>query len=252
MKLTIIGSGTARPDGERNSAGFLIQTSDAMILLDCGAGTLHSLARFSAEWEKLTHIFISHFHVDHCGELASFIFAFKWGMRGKRKEPLTLIGPLGLDRLIEGLKLAFGSKLFDLPFPINVQLLASGESLRLGLDTTLRVAKTPHTAESLAARIENVGRVICYTGDTEYSNELATFFHKTDLLISECSFRERRPGVRHLSIRDAAVMAARAQATRLVATHFYFDCDETELKQELQRDYAGEVLIARDGLAVEV
>ena len=47
-------------------------------------------------------------------------------------------------------------------------------------------------------------------------------------------------------------MAARAGAARLVVTHFYFDVDEAELKAELQKDYTGDVIIGRDGLAIEV
>ncbi|MEW6206933.1 MAG: ribonuclease Z [Acidobacteriota bacterium] len=252
MKLTILGSGTAVPNGERNSAGFFVETSDARVMIDCGAGTVHALARFSLRWEEMTHLFISHFHIDHCGEMASLMFAFKWGMRSARSERLTIIGPVGLDLVIEGLKRAYGENLFSPKFPVEVRLIAPGESLRLGKDTHLRVAKTPHTEESLAARIENLDRSICYTGDTDESEELPTFFHRTDVLISECSFRERREGVRHLSIRDAAQMAARSEAARLIATHFYFDFDEAELKRELERDYSGEVMIGKDGMTVKL
>jgi ribonuclease BN (tRNA processing enzyme) len=252
VKLTIIGSGTAQPDGERNSAGYFVETPDARVMMDCGAGTVHALARFGLAWEEMTHLFISHFHVDHCGELASLMFAFKWGMRTTRSERLTIIGPAGLDLLIDGLKRAYGENLFSPKFPLEICLLAPNESLQLGKDTFLRVAKTPHTEESLAARIESRGRSICYTGDTDRSEELPAFFHRTDVLISECSFRERREGVRHLSIKDAARMAARAEVARLIVTHFYFDFDEGELKRELEQDYSGEVMIARDGMTLEL
>lgn len=252
MKLTIIGSGTAVPSGERNSAGFFVETSDARVMMDCGAGTVHALARFGIAWEEMTHLFISHFHVDHCGELASLMFAFKWGMQNARSEKLTIIGPVGLDRVIEGFKHSFSENLFSPKFPLEVRLLAPGESLQLGKDTRLSVAKTPHTDESLAVRVESSGHSICYTGDTEYSDDLPAFFHRADVLISECSFRERREGVRHLSISDAARMAAKSEAARLIATHFYFDFDEAELKRELERDYSGEVMIARDGMTVEL
>jgi ribonuclease BN (tRNA processing enzyme) len=252
MKLTIIGSGTAVPDGKRNSAGFFVETRTSRVMIDCGAGTVHSLARFNLAWEEMTHLFISHFHIDHCGELASLMFAFKWGMRSARSEPLMIIGPAGLDLVIDGLKRAYGENLFSPRFPVEVRLIAAGESLQLGEETRLKVAKTPHTEESLAARIESLDLSVCYTGDTEYSEELPAFFHGADVLISECSYRERREGVRHLSIKDAAMLAARSQARRLIATHFYFDFDEAELKRELERDYSGEVMIGKDGMTVEL
>ena len=70
IKLTILGSGTSAPHAGRNSAGYFVETGDSKIMLDCGAGTLHALARFDVKWQEMTHLFISHFHVDHIGELA--------------------------------------------------------------------------------------------------------------------------------------------------------------------------------------
>ena len=252
MKLTILGSGTVVPSGLRNSAGYFVELPDARIMMDCGAGTVHALARFGLPWERMTHLFISHFHVDHIGELASLLFAFCYGMKTDRSEPFTIIGPLGLDRVMDGLKMAFGSKHFEAKFPVSVQMVTPGERVELGGDSTLSVAKTPHTEESLAARIESRGSALCYTGDTDYSDELAGFFSKADVLVAECSLREPRQGVRHLSVRQAARLAARAEVAKLIVTHFYFEVDETELKGELERDYSGVVIIGRDGLVVEV
>jgi ribonuclease BN (tRNA processing enzyme) len=252
MKLTILGSGTVAPSGSRNSAGYFVELPDAQIMIDCGAGTVHALARFGLRWEQMTHLFISHFHVDHIGELASLLSAFRYGMKTDRSEPFTIIGPLGLDRVIDGLKTAFGSRLFEPRFPVSARMVTPGERLELGSDSTLSVAKTPHTQESLAVRIESRGRVLCYTGDTDYSEQLAGFFSKADVLISECSLREPREGVRHLSVRQAARLAAKAEVAKLIVTHFYFEVDDVELKSELQREYSGEVIIGRDGLVVDV
>ena len=71
-------------------------------------------------------------------------------------------------------------------------------------------------------------------------------------MISECSFRERREGIAHVSIRDVARMAAVAEARRLVVTHFYFEVDEEEIRREIRRDYAGDILIGRDGLQLPI
>jgi len=252
VRLTILGSGTCVPNGERNSAGYFVETSGVQMMLDCGAGTVHALARYHLAWETMTHVFVSHFHVDHIGELASLFFAFKYGMRTTRTEPLWLIGPAGLGRVMEGLKTAFGPGVFELKFPVHDAHLAPGGTIDLTESCRLTVAKTPHTEESLAVRIESRGRSICYTGDTDYSDELAEFFKGADLLISECSFRERHEGVPHLAVKDVAVMAARAEVARLVVTHFYFEVDEAELKRELERGYAGEVIIGRDGMRIGV
>jgi len=252
MKLTILGSGTVVPSGSRNSAGYFVELPDARVMMDCGAGTMHALARYGLPWEQITHLFISHFHVDHIGELASLFFAFRYGMKTDREDPFTIVGPIGLDRVIDGLRMAFGSKLFQAKFPVSVRMVTPGERLKLGTDSTLLVAKTPHTEESLAVRIQSGSRALCYTGDTDYSEEVARFFNKADVLISECSLREPREGVRHLSVRQAARLAAHAEVARLIVTHFYFEVNEAELKAELERDYSGEVIIGRDGLVIDI
>ena len=251
MRLTILGSGTVVPNGQRNSAGYFVELPGAQVMLDCGAGTVHALARYHLPWEHMTHLFVSHFHIDHIGEMASLFFAFRYGMQSYREEPLTIVGPLGLDRVMDGLKTAFETTAFEPKFPVNLRMMTPGERLDLGGGSTLSVAKTPHTEESLAVRIENGGRAICYTGDTAYDEHLAAFFKDADVLVSECSFREPREGGRHLSVSEVARIASLAAVAKLVVTHFYFDVVEAELKAELGKAYSGEILIGRDGLVID-
>src|ERR1051326_5905711 len=89
VKLTILGSGTVVPDGARNSAGYFVEAAGVGLLVGFGAGTVHALARYGCAWERMTHLFISHFHVDHVGELAALFYAFKYGMQYERSEPLV-------------------------------------------------------------------------------------------------------------------------------------------------------------------
>jgi ribonuclease BN (tRNA processing enzyme) len=58
--------------------------------------------------------------------------------------------------------------------------------------------------------------------------------------------------VRHLSVKQAAQLAAQAEVRKLIVTHFYFEVNEAELRAELESEYSGEVIIGRDGLVVEV
>ncbi len=252
MKLTVLGSGTLVPSGTRNSAGFFVELPSARLMLDCGSGSVHASGRFGVPWQAMTHIFISHFHVDHVGELAALFYALKYGIQNQRSDPLTIIGPEGLTDVMSGLSEAFGWKLFEPKFPLHVQMLEPGQQIQIGDDCYLSVAKTIHTTESLAVKIQAPGQSLCYTGDTGFSEDLANFFNKTDLLISECSFRERRAGAPHLSIKDAAVIARMADVARLLLTHFYFDVDEDELKAEIEKYYFGEVLIGEDGMSFEL
>jgi ribonuclease BN (tRNA processing enzyme) len=252
MKLTILGSGTVVPNGKRNSSGYFVEAGNVRVMMDCGAGTVHALARYKVDWECMTHLFISHFHVDHIGELASLFFAFRHGMKTTRTAPLTLIAPQGIEQVIHHLKAAFGERLFTPKFPFTILPVVPGESVALGDNCVLSVTKTPHTEESLAARIQQGERSIGYTGDTDYSETLVQFFQGASLLVSECSFRQRKAGVRHLSINDVAQLAKQAQVENLLVTHFYFDVDEVNLKKELQATYTGNIFIGKDGMSLKV
>jgi ribonuclease BN (tRNA processing enzyme) len=204
-----------------------VETTDAKIMPSIAVpAPCTRCLRYDVEWEEMTHLFISHFHVDHIGELASLFQAFKYGMRGGRTSTLTVVAPLGLDRVVDGLRHAFGEKLFSPGFPVQFHLLPPGGYIQLGGTGRLSVAKTPHTEESLAVRIDTPNASLCYTGDTGYSEELAVFFSKADLLISECSFRERREGVPHLSIRDAARMASEGRSAPSGRDSFLFRLTE--------------------------
>lgn len=251
MRLTVLGSGTCVPSGKRASAGYFVETGSVKLRLDCGAGTLHAMARFGLPWEDLTHQVVSHFHVDHVGELPALLFAFRHGRRAPRTAPLVLVGPAGLRPLVEGLEAAFGRPLLEQEFPVEIRELSPGESLSLDRGGRLAVAKTPHTAESLAIRIDDAeGKSLGYTGDTAPSPELAHFFRGVDVLVAECSFLEDRRGLPHLAADDAATLAAAAGAQRLVATHSYFDPARERLAERLARRFAGEVFVAEDGLTV--
>lgn len=254
MRLVVLGSGTGVPTGERLSAGYWLEAGSARLRLDCGPGTTHAMARLHLPWQLLTHQWVSHFHVDHALELPALLFAFKYG-RGDRpapRGPLTLVGPPGLQRLVDDLLTAFRSELMEQEVEVRIVELAAGAAFDLGGGALLKVAKTPHTEESLAVRVEAEGRAVGYTGDTAAAPELADFFRDVDLLIAECSFVDDVRGTRHLRADDTARLADASRARHLLAVHAYFDPEAHHLATRLARTYPGRITIATDGAAISL
>jgi ribonuclease BN (tRNA processing enzyme) len=212
---------------------------------------MHAMTRFGLPWEAITHQFISHFHLDHCGEVPGLLWCMRFGRRAPRTAPLEIIGPVGLRDIVETTSALHGGDLFNQEFPVTVRELRPGESVALSDDVTLRVGKTVHTDESLAVRVESGGRTIGYTGDAMWSDDLPRFFAGVDRLIAECSYVKLPSGSRHLDATQAARLAREAGARRLVPTHFYFDPDEERLAERLAAGYGGEITVARDGLTIE-
>jgi ribonuclease BN (tRNA processing enzyme) len=248
FQVVVLGSGTCVPSGARNSAGYWVDGPGFSIRLDCGAGTVHAMHRYGLPWEDLGHQFISHFHIDHVGELPALLFAFKYGRSRLRQQPLSLIGPRGLRRLLRRFGKDYRMELLEQEFEVRLVELEPDESVALGSEASLSVASTPHTEESLAVRIDCGGASIGYTGDTGPSVELARFFTGVDALIAECSFVDDARGTRHLLASEAAELAARAGAGHLVATHCYYDPDAAQLGALLRQHFDGRISIATDGL----
>ena len=251
MKLTVLGAGTCMLSPTRGCSGYLVESGGVRLRLDAGAGTMHTMARLGLGWETVTHQFVSHFHLDHCGELAPLLLSLKYGRRAPRTTPFEILGPVGLRALLEQVSSLHMGHLFDQEFPVSVRELAPGDEVALGDGVTLRVAKTPHTPESLAVRVEVGGHALGYTGDTAWSDELPRFFRDADLLVAECSYLELPHGSRHLDWPRTAALAREAGARRLIATHFYFDPEAEQLAERLATEYGGAVTVASDGTAVD-
>ena len=85
MTTTILGSGTCVPSLKRSACSVFIETGGKKILFDIGPGTMRRLLEAQTQIWDISHIFISHFHLDHTGELASFLFSNKYADGSKRK-----------------------------------------------------------------------------------------------------------------------------------------------------------------------
>jgi len=74
-----------------------MEISDKKLLFDCGAGTMRRLLEAGTTIFDVSYIFFSHFHPDHSGELANFLFSTKYPAMDSRKSPLTIISGKGFS-----------------------------------------------------------------------------------------------------------------------------------------------------------
>ncbi|MBW2262443.1 MAG: ribonuclease Z [Deltaproteobacteria bacterium] len=253
MRLIVLGCGGSVPDGSRNGPGFWIEGEEAKVLLDCGAGILPALPRRVRDWTGITHIFLSHFHIDHVVELPAILFALEHapGIE-ERTAPLEILGPPGTARLVGGLESAFERDFTQQRFDVAVREVGPGNAHAIAPGCTLRVLSVPHTDESLAVRIDERGAAVGYTGDTAPSPDLAAFFRGCDVLIADCSLDEPSQGAGHLSVEETARLASDASVPRLVATHLFPGLDPAKTKKRLEAAFPGEVQVARDGLSFDM
>lgn len=254
MEVIVVGSGTGAPSLRRAAPATCICVNGYRILLDCGAGTLRQLLKAGISGDQIDAIFLSHFHPDHVGDLAPFLFATRYSLGYRRTVPFTILAHSQFANLYEAMQAAFGHWVVPPSDLMRFEKLESGTEKVIGQSALkLRVSAVPHTPESLALRIDTPdGRAVVYSGDTDYSTDLAVLAEAVDLFICECSCPEGMKVEGHLTPSLAGRMAAQAACKRLMLTHFYPVCDDSNLAEVCLRFYNGEVIIAEDLLRVTV
>ncbi|HUX21921.1 MAG TPA: MBL fold metallo-hydrolase [Spirochaetia bacterium] len=241
-RLRVLGSGTIIPSKGHGCAGYLLEGSDAPLLIDCGPGTLCRLTEAGVMPDSIGLIIISHFHLDHISDLPAILNARSILCGGKRKW-IKIVGPSGLKRYMSWL----GEWMDPWFADYQLDLVEIGNSDHETDGLRLQSHLTGHTENSVCFRISQGGEVsFFYSGDTDYNEQLVPLARHSDLALFECSMPEDRKLHGHLTPRLAAILANMAEVQQLVLTHFYQENLATDIAAEASKCYGGPVFLASD------
>jgi ribonuclease BN (tRNA processing enzyme) len=219
MKLTVVGCGDAFGSGGRLQTCYHVEAGGTRFLIDCGATTLIGLNRLGIDPNAIETIFVSHLHGDHYAGLVWWLIHAQHV--AKRTVPLTIIGPPTIEARFEKAAEALfpGSTGVPRRFDMRFRELTSDAPLEVG---TVRVSafevEHPSGAPSHALRFEMSGKVLAYTGDTQWTETLVPAGRGADLYIMECYVPEGAPRY-HLSWVKIAGELDRIGARRVMLTH---------------------------------
>jgi ribonuclease BN (tRNA processing enzyme) len=240
MKITTIGCWGAYPKVQEATSGYLIQTPDINVLIDCGSGVLSHLQAF-IPLEELDAVILSHYHTDHIADIYSLQYATMiLTQLGKREKPLHIYAHNDDQEQFETLTYKSYCK---------SHAISTNSTLQIG---TIHFSfyQNVHPVPCLSMRIyENGGPTIAYTADTEWTSELLKLAKDTELLLCESSLYEEQSGTipGHLTGRQAGELAAKAGAKRLILTHLPHYGEHSQLIQQAKKEFNGLVELAALG-----
>ncbi len=244
LTLTFLGSGDAFGSGGRFQACVLARGAGAAFLIDCGASSLVAMRRYGVAPNDIDAILVLHLHGAHFGGLPFFVLDAQ--LVSKRTAPLTVAGPPGIEaRVREAMEVLFpGSSQTEQRFALDFVELPAAVPTALA-----EVAVTPYAvvhasgAPAYALRVECAGKVVAYSGDTEWTETLVRAADEADVFICEAYFYEKQ--VRHhLDYRTLMAHRSELGCRRLIVTHM--SADLLSHLAEIDVEYA------EDGMTVEV
>lgn len=250
MEVFVLGSGVGVPNVKRRYPGLFVKSGTESILIDPGPGSIRQLLKLGFSYNELDSLILTHFHPDHCLDFVSFLFACKYPLAPRRKS-LSVIGAHGLKNFYKGVLGVFGDTI--LPSMFDLYLKEEQEATVIGDKTELSIKPVEHSDNSIAIRYKDVdGKILCYSGDTDYCVNIVELARKADLLILECSFPDEGKVRGHLTPSYAGRIAREAETKSLLLTHLYPVCDGYDILSQCKKEFSGEVRVASDLMKIVV
>ena len=140
IDVCLLGTGGMMPLPNRHLTSLLMRYNGVSVLVDCGEGTQIALKRRGWSANPIDIICFTHYHADHISGLPGMLLTMG---NAERTQPLVLIGPRGLQRVVESLRVIAP----ELPFEIVYREISGDESdyRHPGMpDMTVRAFKVNH------------------------------------------------------------------------------------------------------------
>ena len=111
--LCLLGSGGMMPLPRRWLTALMTRYNGSSLLIDCGEGTQVAVKERGWSFKPIDVICFTHYHGDHISGLPGLLLTMG---NADRTEPLTLVGPKGLERVVNALRVIAPELPFEIKF----------------------------------------------------------------------------------------------------------------------------------------
>jgi ribonuclease BN (tRNA processing enzyme) len=255
--MTVLGKSPAWADAGGACSGYLVESGDTSLLLDCGPGVLGKL-RTLRDYASVDAIVLSHVHADHMLDLVPYASALLYSERwadGGAPRPVLHAPPGARDALR---RVCAGAGMFEthVQDAFDVREYDPDGTLEAG-PLRIRFQLVPHFVPAHAVELADDHGRMTFSSDCGPNAELAAFARGTDLLLVEATTSEalaRRvvDDRGHLTAREAGEHGRRAGARRLVLTHISDELDLGAARTQASDAFGEAVEIAAEGAVFTV
>jgi ribonuclease BN (tRNA processing enzyme) len=243
VRVQFVGSGDAFGSGGRFQMCIAVQHREFMALIDCGASSLVAMKKLRLDPGLVDVVLLTHLHGDHFGGLPFLLLDAQFS---RRTRPLVIAGPPGVEgRIRQAMEVFFpGSTQTTQRFDLAFVEFADAAPVQLGELVVVPYAVLHASgAPAYALRVLCAGKVIAYSGDTEWTAALGQVSAQADLFVCEAYFYDKAVKF-HLDYRTLQTHRATLDCKRLVLAHM-----STDMLAHVE-EIADEC--AEDGLAIEL
>lgn len=147
LDVCLLGTGGMMPLPYRWLTALMARYSGSSILIDCGEGTQIAIREKGWSMKPIDVVCFTHYHADHIGGLPGLLLSMG---NAERTEPITLIGPKGLEKVVNALRVIAP----ELPFEIKFVELTEPEQIISIKGYRIRAFKVNHRITCYGYNIE--------------------------------------------------------------------------------------------------
>lgn len=255
MKLTILGCSGSVPTPKNPASGYLVSFADApSIVMDLGPGTLAALQEQQDPVDA--HIAFSHLHPDHCLDFPSLLVWRRFHPTAAAPARNHCIGPKATPTHLGRLSADDPEEVDDFSDTFAFTQWQHGER-ELVDDVYITPFKAAHPIETYALRMEHAktGKVIAYSADSAYTEDLIPAAQDADIFLCEAAWgasSEGQPENMHMSGAEAGRLATQAGAKKLILVHLQPWGDAAATLEAARSEFDGELILGAPGMEFEL